>query len=134
MPALIQQLAAGSLDAAQSTGLVDPIRAIDKGGAIAILRIEMQAPPYVLVAKPTIKSWSELKGKTISVGGPKDITRIYVERMSVPNGVKRGDFDKIYAGSSSARFAALKAVRSMRRSCRRRSISMRSRRASTVSA
>ena len=105
--ALVQQLTAGSLDIALSTGLADPIRAIDKGGAISIVRIEMQAPPYALIAKPAIKRWSDLKGKTISIGGPKDITRIYLERMAVPNGVKPGDYDTVFAGATSARFSAL---------------------------
>src|SRR5262245_10733535 len=58
--ALSQQLTAGSLDVALSTGLADPIRAIDKGAAIAIVRIEMQAPPYALLAKPAIKTWAGL--------------------------------------------------------------------------
>ena len=105
--ALSQQLTAGSLDVALSTGLADPIRAIDKGAAIAIVRIEMQAPPYALLAKPAIKRWTDLKGKTISIGGPKDITRIYLERMLVPNGVKPGDYDTVFAGATSARFSAL---------------------------
>ncbi|HXL48211.1 MAG TPA: ABC transporter substrate-binding protein, partial [Xanthobacteraceae bacterium] len=105
--ALVQQLTGGSLDLALSTGLADPIRAIDKGSPIAIIRIEMQAPPYALLAKPPIKRWSELKGKTISIGGPKDITRIYLERMAVPNGLKAGDYDTVFAGATSARFSAL---------------------------
>jgi ABC-type nitrate/sulfonate/bicarbonate transport system substrate-binding protein len=105
--ALAQQLTAGSLDLALSTGLADPIRAIDKGSPIAIVRIEMQAPPYALLAKPAIKRWSDLKGKTISIGGPKDITRIYLERMAGPNGVKPGDYDTVFAGATSARFSAL---------------------------
>jgi len=105
--ALSQQLTAGSLDLALSTGLADPIRAIDKGSPIAIVRIEMQAPPYTLLAKPAIKRWADLKGKTISIGGPKDITRIYLERMAIPNGVKPADYDTVFAGATSARFSAL---------------------------
>src|SRR6476661_10834748 len=105
--ALVQQLTAGSIDLALSTGLADPIRAVDKGSPIAIVRIEMQAPPYALLAKPAIKSWSDLKGKTISIGGPKDITRIYLERMADPNGLKAGDYDTVFAGATSARFSAL---------------------------
>ncbi len=77
------------------------------GAPIAVVRIEVQAPPYDLVAKPSIKSLGDLKGKLISLGGPKDITRIYVERMLAPNGVKRGEFDMVYAGATSARAAAL---------------------------
>src|SRR5947208_14924046 len=40
--AVLQQLAAGSLDAALSAALVDPIYTIDKGAAISIVRLEMQ--------------------------------------------------------------------------------------------
>src|SRR5262247_4557499 len=105
--ALVQQLTAGSIDLALSTGLADPIRAIDKGAPIAIVRIEMQAPPYALLAKPDIKRWTDLKGKTISIGGPKDITRIYLERMAEPNGLKAADYDTVFAGATSARFSAL---------------------------
>ena len=104
---MIQQLTSGSLDITMSTGLVDPIRALDKGSPIAIVRLESQSPPYALVAKPTIKSFKDLKGKIISLGGPKDITRIYVERMLAPSGVKPGEFDMVFAGATSARAQAL---------------------------
>lgn len=104
---MIQQLTSGSLDVTMSTGLVDPIRAIDKGSPIAIVRLESQSPPYALVAKGAIKRLAELKGKVISLGGPKDITRIYVERMLAPSGVKPGEFDMVFAGATSARAQAL---------------------------
>lgn len=106
--ALVQQLAAGSIAVVLSAGLVDPLRAIDKGAPIAIVGIDMQSPPYGLLAKPSIKSLAELKGKTISIGGAKDITRIFLERMLTPNGVKPGSYDLLFAGATGARFAALK--------------------------
>src|SRR5262249_36232458 len=105
--ALVQQLAAGSLDACLSTGIVDPIYAIDKGAPMAIVRLEVQSPPYALIAKASLKSIKELKGKTIMLDGPKGITKIYVERMLAANGVKANEFDALYAGATSARFAAL---------------------------
>jgi NitT/TauT family transport system substrate-binding protein len=105
--AMVQQLTAGSLNVALSTGLADPLRAIDKGSPIAIVRIEMQAPPYAILAKPAIKRMTDLKGKVISIGGVKDITRIYLERMLAPNGVKPGEYDTVYAGATAARFSAL---------------------------
>jgi len=104
---VIQQLAAGSLDMTMSTGIVDPIRAIDQGAAIALTRFEVQVPPYALLAKSNIKSLKDLKGKVISVGGPKDVTRIYVERMLAPHGLKAGDYDFVYAGATTARAQAL---------------------------
>ncbi|MCC6776641.1 MAG: ABC transporter substrate-binding protein [Hyphomicrobiales bacterium] len=104
---LVQQITAGSLDICMSTGLVDPMRAIGMGAPIAIARVEVQAPPYALLAKPAIKSPKDLKGKVISLGGPKDITRIYVERMLEPHGVKAGEFDMVFAGATAARASAL---------------------------
>jgi NitT/TauT family transport system substrate-binding protein len=104
----IQQLAAGSLDMSFSTGLVDPIRAAQQGAELGIARFEIQAPPYALIAKSSIKSLKDLKGKVISVGGPKDITRLYVDRMQLaPNGLKTGDYDYVYAGATTARAQAL---------------------------
>lgn len=103
---VVQQLSAGSLNIGIA-GLVDPLRAIDKGAAIALIRIEGAVPPYSLFAKPQIKRIEDLKGKTISIGGPADITRIYVERMLAPHGVMPDQFDTVFAGTTTARFAAL---------------------------
>jgi ABC-type nitrate/sulfonate/bicarbonate transport system substrate-binding protein len=105
--AVIQQLSAGSLDMSTSTGIVDPLRAIDQGAAIALTRFEVQVPPYALLAKPSIKSLQDLKGKIVSVGGPKDITRLYVDRMLAAQSLKAGDYDYHYAGATTARAQAL---------------------------
>jgi NitT/TauT family transport system substrate-binding protein len=105
---VIQQLAAGSYVIAPTAGMVDPIRAIDKGAPLALVRIVIQAPPYALLAKPEIKRIEDLKGKTIIIGGAKDITRIFTERMLAPHGLKTGDYDYVFAGATSARFSALK--------------------------
>jgi ABC-type nitrate/sulfonate/bicarbonate transport system substrate-binding protein len=106
---VIQQVAAGSANVSTNSGLVDPVRAIEKGAPLALIRLEVQKPPYSLLAKPGIKTIADLKGKVISVGGPKDITRIFVEQMLKPNGVKPGEFDMVFAGATSARFSALQA-------------------------
>jgi len=105
---VIQQLAAGSYNVAPSAGIVDPIRAIDKGAPVSIVRIVIQAPPYALLAKPGITSVEGLKGKTIIVGGAADITRLFTDRMMQQRGLKTGDYDYVFAGATSARFSALK--------------------------
>jgi ABC-type nitrate/sulfonate/bicarbonate transport system substrate-binding protein len=107
--ALVQQLAAGGLDAALSTGIVDPVYAIDKGAPIAVIRLEMVSPPYALMAKPAVTSIKDLKGKTVMVDGPKGITRLYVERMLAKNGMKASDVEMLFAGATTARFSALQA-------------------------
>jgi NitT/TauT family transport system substrate-binding protein len=107
--AIIQQLTGGSLDVVVSVGLTEPMQAIDKGAPLGIIRIIGKSAPYVLVAKATIKSLADLKGKTISIGTPADITGIYFARMMAANGLKPSDYETISAGVAAARFAALKA-------------------------
>src|SRR5215470_6655486 len=99
--ALMQQLTAGALDAALSTGIVDPIYAIDKGAPIALTRLEIKSPPYALIAQPTIKAIAELKGKKIMIDGPKGITKIYVERMLAKHGIKPNEYDPLFAGATA---------------------------------
>lgn len=103
---VMQQLAAGSVDMGAG-GLVDPIRAIDKGAPITLFRTEASVAPYEVYAKKTVKTWSDLRGKTIMIGGVKDITKIYLERMAGPNGLKPADYDLVFAGATAQRFAAL---------------------------
>ncbi len=107
-PGLVQELSAGSLDIAGTVGVVEPIHAIEKGAPVALFRIVGAISPYTMLAKPTIHSIKELKGKTICIGGLADINRVYLERMVQANGLKDGQFDIVVAGSTGARFAALK--------------------------
>ncbi len=104
--AAVQQLAAGSVEMAVG-GLVDPIRAIDKGAPVTLFRTEAMAAPYEIYAKVDIKTYADLRKKVIMIGGVKDITRIYLERMLGPNGLKPGDYDLVFAGATAARFSAL---------------------------
>jgi len=107
--ATVQQLTGGSLDVVVSVGCTDPMLAIDKGAPLAIIRVIGNNPPYALVAKQSIKSIADLRGKTLSTGAPSDITTIYSERMLSANGLHKGDYEVHSAGYAAARFAALKA-------------------------
>ncbi len=108
-PGILQQLTAGSLDIVATTGVAEPIHAVDKGANnIAIARIIGLNSPYALEAKPTINSIKDLKGKTIVLGGLVDITAIYWNRMAEANGLKKGDVDITIIGATAGRFAALK--------------------------
>jgi NitT/TauT family transport system substrate-binding protein len=105
--AVLQQLAAGSLDTVLSAGLTDPINAIDKGAPISIVRLEMQLAPYAINAKSQHKKFEDLKGKIVMVDGPKGITKMYLDRMLVAHNMKPDDVDHVFAGSTAARFQAL---------------------------
>jgi NitT/TauT family transport system substrate-binding protein len=104
---LVQQLAAGSLDVCD-IGVVEPIHAVARGASVAILRISGAVSPYSIVAKADIKSLMDLKGHTFIIGGLVDINRVYLERVLKAAGLKDADIDITVAGSTSARFAALK--------------------------
>jgi NitT/TauT family transport system substrate-binding protein len=105
--AAVQQWIASGSTMIGISGLVDPLRAIDKGAKVSLVRIESQTAPYSMMAKPGIKGLADLRGKIVSLGGASDITRVYFERMVADKGIKRGDYDPIYAGATAARFAAL---------------------------
>jgi NitT/TauT family transport system substrate-binding protein len=107
--AVTQQLTAGALDVVLSVGISDPIHAVDKGAALALIRIIGDTAPYALIGKPELKTIADLKGKSISVGQVNDPTTYYFERMAAANGLKPGDYDELRAGVAASRFAALKA-------------------------
>lgn len=106
--AAVQQLSGGSLDIVASTGLPEPISAIDRGAPIAIVRIVARSNPYGIVAQPSIHRIEDLKGKTVSLGGTTDITAIYFSRVAAAHGLKKGDYDVLVVGATAARFAGVK--------------------------
>ena len=70
-----QQVAAGALNLGYS-GFPDFIRATNQGAPVKIVLNAISAPPYAVYAKPAIKQIADLKGKTVSIGGTKDVTSI----------------------------------------------------------
>jgi NitT/TauT family transport system substrate-binding protein len=107
--AACQQVLAKAVELGQCS-LNDMIQAVEAGGAPLLdVSTEMvTAINYGMMAKPGIKSWADLKGKIIIVGGPKDNTVYYTRLMARPNGLKDEDYEFQFAGASSARYAALK--------------------------
>jgi ABC-type nitrate/sulfonate/bicarbonate transport system substrate-binding protein len=60
-----------------------------------------------MYAKPSIKSIADLKGKTVSIGGTKDVTLVYMEAFIASADLKPTDLDFIYAKATQDRLAAL---------------------------
>ena len=132
--AVLQQLAAGSLDTVLSAGLTDPINAIDKGAPISIVRLEMQLAPYAVNAKAQHKKFEDLKGKIVMVDGPKGITKIYLERM-LARAQHEAATTSIWCSPARPRRASRRCspARSTPPSCCRRSASRPRRRATAIS-
>ena len=107
-PGLMQQLVAGSLDVVCVDGVVEPIHADAAGAKVGILRILHGTSAYELMAKASIKSVKDLKGKSICLGGIKDITRVYIEQIMKANGLKDSDVSFVIVPNTAERLAALK--------------------------
>lgn len=63
--------------------------------------------PYSLLTTPDIKSWDDLRGKSIALGTKQDVTAIVLQQLAAAHGLGNSDFSIVIAGSSGARFAAL---------------------------
>jgi NitT/TauT family transport system substrate-binding protein len=103
-----QQLLAKAADIGECS-LNDMIQA-DQSGAhlLEVMNQTNTALQYGVMVRAGINSWSDLKGKTIIIGGPKDNTAYYFRLLARSNGLKDSDYDFTYAGASGARYAALK--------------------------
>lgn len=104
----VAQVAAGSLDMAHS-GYPDFARAALHGAPVRIVLSDFVGSPYAVFAKKSIKTIADLKGKLISIGGPNDITLIYIKPFLASAGLKVTDVDLVYAKAAGDRFAALAA-------------------------
>ena len=101
-----QQLVAGAIDIGH--GSVDSyVRAIEAGAPIVAVAGEQATPTYSLLGQPSLSGVADLRGKLVMIGGPKDPTLFFIQRMLRPNGLADGDYELAYAGSTGDRFSAL---------------------------
>jgi NitT/TauT family transport system substrate-binding protein len=103
-----QQVIAHALDVGECS-TSDAIQAIASGGKITIPFFMSQSVlPNRVYANPGITKWSQLKGKTVMVAGPRDNTLYFTRLMAAAGGLNLKNVTLQYAGSSTDRFAALK--------------------------
>jgi NitT/TauT family transport system substrate-binding protein len=101
-----QQLTAGSIDIG-SVSSTQIIQAVMGGAPIVEVLNEVITPPYFVLAKKGIANIAALRGKTVILGGPSDITRVFMDKVIAGNNLKADDVTYTYAGASSDRYAAL---------------------------
>jgi NitT/TauT family transport system substrate-binding protein len=63
--------------------------------------------PYSLVVVPSIKSWSDLKGKSVMLGTKQDVTAIALGSLAASHKMTLDDFQIVIGGNSTARYAGL---------------------------
>lgn len=101
-----QQLTAGSIDFG-SVSSTQVVEAVMGGAPIVEILNEVVTPPYFVLARKGITSVAGLRGKTIILGGPNDITRVFMDKVAVGSGVRPDDLTYTFAGASADRYAAL---------------------------
>jgi len=106
MAAQAQQLTAGSLDIAE-TSSTQLIEAVQGGAPLVVVAQHVTAAPYFVLGKKGLTSIAQLRGKTIIVGGPNDITRVFMDKILGAAHLKPDDYTYTFAGATDARFAAL---------------------------
>ncbi|HLQ26950.1 MAG TPA: ABC transporter substrate-binding protein, partial [Acidiferrobacterales bacterium] len=83
------------------------INAIDKGGSLVIIGNEVTKVPWALMARPEIKTFADLKGKTIGVSAINDASTFLLRLLLQKQGLKPGDYQTIQLGGTPNRYAAL---------------------------
>lgn len=91
-----------------SSGMIDPIRAMDGGAQVKLVASGVINSTTMMFTRPEIRSVPELKGKRVIVGGSKDITAVWWAAMARKFGLDPiKDVELLYAGATPDRFAAL---------------------------
>jgi NitT/TauT family transport system substrate-binding protein len=91
-----------------SAAMLTAINNRHNGAEFYISRPITKSPAF-LVSTSSINSVSQLRGKTIAVGGNNDITRMYAEIILEQNGIKPSEVNWFFSGDSSRRFVAISA-------------------------
>jgi ABC-type nitrate/sulfonate/bicarbonate transport system substrate-binding protein len=105
---VVQQLVGGSLAVAQAA-TNQSLRAINQGAPIVIVAGALSSAPFHVVAAKGVSTWTDLKGKKISVAGPTDQTVYFFRVMARKNGLDDKDYDFVYAGEAQDRLAQMMA-------------------------
>ena len=101
-----QQLTAGSVDIGE-VSTTQVIEAVLGGAPIVSFINRTNNAPYIIVGKKGLSSISQLRGKTIIVGGPNDITLVFMNTVLAAYKMKPDDVTYTFAGGTAERFAAL---------------------------
>jgi NitT/TauT family transport system substrate-binding protein len=81
--------------------------AIAHGLPVKIIAPMFTVNPYSLVVLPSVKSWADLKGKSVMLGTKQDVTAIALSSLAAAHNLKLDDFSIVIGGNSTARYAGL---------------------------
>jgi ABC-type nitrate/sulfonate/bicarbonate transport system substrate-binding protein len=104
---LVRAVAGGALDLGIPEVSIG-INGAAHGAPVKVIASLTDRYPYDLFARPAIKSYADLKGKTVShwTVAP-EVSVALIRRLMSNGGLKDGDYNLIAGGSLPARYAAL---------------------------
>jgi NitT/TauT family transport system substrate-binding protein len=103
---IAQQTVGGSLDIGNTTFEM-VVQAVESGAPILLVGATAIKYPYSMMSAKDVKVPADMKGKKAILPVPKnDLANFFTDWMKA-NGLKPGDVDLIYDGSSTNRYAAL---------------------------
>ncbi|MBY4212555.1 ABC transporter substrate-binding protein [Rhodococcus fascians] len=86
----------------------DGIVAASQGGPVVGIGANTDASIWTVVASPDVKTWDDLKGKTIALGSVSDITRSVFDRLAGEAGLDpKTDLEYVALGATPQRVAAV---------------------------
>ncbi len=102
----LQFLATGAIDISSPNTEV-AISAVDKGADFKFVAAEDALIAFVLLTRPEINGYADLRGKTLGVTQLKESTATMLRLMLEAHGVKPDEYQTIALGGSPNRYAAL---------------------------
>jgi ABC-type nitrate/sulfonate/bicarbonate transport system substrate-binding protein len=105
-PAITQAVATNAADFGHN-GCDSWIVAVVHGLPVKMIGTMFAVNSFSLLVSPDVKTWADLKGKTVMLGTKQDITAIVLAQLAAPHGLKLDDFSIAIGGNSTARYAAL---------------------------
>jgi len=105
-PNVINMVATNGANMADN-GCDSEIAAVSHNLPIKIIAPMFGVNPYSLVVLPGIKTWADLKGKSVMLGTKQDVTAIALGSLAAPHNLKLDDFQIVIGGNSTARYAGL---------------------------
>jgi len=85
------------------------VRAVEQGSDLFILMANAPQPDLNLVVAPGIRTFDDLRGRTVAVDGARSGYALLQTRLLAQRGLAQGDYPVIEAGGVKARFDALQA-------------------------
>lgn len=104
---ILPSLISGAMDVALGNG-ADAVVADDKGADLVAVGSGADSNPYHLMSIPSVKSFADLRGKSIGTSGPLDTYTYVLTELLERHGLSPGkDVEFIAGGGQNQRIAAL---------------------------